>query len=220
MAYINNYREPIELEPGATTAQLALPDGSYRLTLSDEAATRWEIVDAEVLDGSATLTRGLEGTTDQAWTGGSVIYCAVTAEQLNDLVGHLYWGDGNPNGVLNVPYAGSHYCDTTNMTFWISGNDFNGQTQWHLQEDGGAFVVVASGAEYSEGQYGSFVVPSGYTMTFAGDPLQVHSNVQMTIENGVASYSTAGKSLVQISPIYGEGRLVLITPVFQPTNPI
>ena len=83
MAYINNYREPIELAQGATAAQLSLPDGAYRLTLTNSAGTAWEIVDAVVASGSATLTRAVEGTADQSWQAGSVIYCAVTAEQLN-----------------------------------------------------------------------------------------------------------------------------------------
>ncbi|WP_278445251.1 hypothetical protein [Stutzerimonas kunmingensis] len=86
MAYINNYLEPIELAQGATSAALNLPDGEYRLTLSDAARANWEIVDAIVTAGSATLTRAREGTTDQGWPEGSVIYCAVTAGQLNDLL--------------------------------------------------------------------------------------------------------------------------------------
>ncbi|AFM32639.1 MULTISPECIES: hypothetical protein [Stutzerimonas stutzeri subgroup] len=83
MAYINNYREPIELAQGATTASLSLPDGEYRLTLTNSASAAWEIVDAVVASGSATLTRAVEGTSDQSWPTGSTIYCAVTAGQLN-----------------------------------------------------------------------------------------------------------------------------------------
>lgn len=103
MAYINNYLEPIELAQGATSAVLALPDGSYRLTLSDALRTRWEIVDASVSGGAATLVRGLEGTAPQDWPGGSVIYCAVTAGQLNDLLARLNALDGGgvlPDGAL------------------------------------------------------------------------------------------------------------------------
>lgn len=89
MTYINNYLEPIELAQGATAAVLSLADGSYRLTLSDSVRSRWEIVDAVVINGAATLTRAREGTTDQNWPGGSVIYCAVTAGQLNTLLAHI-----------------------------------------------------------------------------------------------------------------------------------
>jgi len=86
MAYINNYREPIELAQGTTTAALSLPDGDYRLTLTNADGNAWEIVDATVTNGAATLVRGLEGTAVQEWPGGSVIYCAVTAGQLNALL--------------------------------------------------------------------------------------------------------------------------------------
>ena len=103
MAYVNNYREPIELAQGTTTAVLTLPDGDYRLTLTNADGNAWEIVDAIVTNGAATLVRGLEGTAPQDWPGGSVIYCAVTAGQLNDLLARLNALDGGgvlPDGAL------------------------------------------------------------------------------------------------------------------------
>lgn len=83
MNYVNNWLREVTLEQGATSCPLDLPDGSYRLTLADAAAgaTRWEIVDAVVAAGSAALTRAREGTADQPWSLGSVIYNALTAEQ-------------------------------------------------------------------------------------------------------------------------------------------
>lgn len=89
MAFINNYLEPIELAQGATSAALSLPNGDYRLTLSDAARSSWEIVDAVVANGTAALTRAREGTADQDWPGGSVIFCAVTAGQLNSLLAQI-----------------------------------------------------------------------------------------------------------------------------------
>lgn len=89
MRYVNNYREAIELAAGATNAALSLPDGEYRLTLTSAEGDRWEIVDAVVTAGAATLTRAQEGTADQDWPAGSSIYCAVTAGQLNDLLAHI-----------------------------------------------------------------------------------------------------------------------------------
>jgi hypothetical protein len=85
--YVNNWIREITLEQGATSCPIDLPDGEYRLTLADAAtgATRWEIVDASVVSGAATLTRGLEGTADQDWLNGSVIYCALTAGTLAEL---------------------------------------------------------------------------------------------------------------------------------------
>lgn len=87
MNYVNNWLRAIDLEQGATSCPLDLPDGEYRLTLADAAAgaTRWEIVDAVVAAGSATLTRAREGTADQDWPTGSVIYCSVTAEALEQM---------------------------------------------------------------------------------------------------------------------------------------
>lgn len=85
MRYVNNYREAIELAAGATNAALSLPDGEYRLTLTNAEGDRWEIVDATVAAGAATLVRAQEGTAAQDWPAGSTIYCAVTAEQLNNM---------------------------------------------------------------------------------------------------------------------------------------
>lgn len=84
MNYVNNWLRAIDLEQGATSCPLDLPDGEYRLTLADatSGATRWEIVDAVVAAGSATLTRAREGTADQDWPTGSVIYCGLTAATL------------------------------------------------------------------------------------------------------------------------------------------
>ncbi len=87
MNFVNNWSRPVTLAAGATTLALDLPDGSYRLTLADSAAapTRWEIIDATVVASTATLTRAQEGTTDQAWPEGSVIYCSLTAGTLAQL---------------------------------------------------------------------------------------------------------------------------------------
>ena len=102
MIFVNNYREPIELAWGATTAALSLPDGEYRLTLTNADGNAWEIVDATVASGTATLVRGLEGTAVQEWPAGSSIYCAVTAGQLNDLLARVEALEGGavPNGAL------------------------------------------------------------------------------------------------------------------------
>lgn len=87
MKFINNYSQPIELAAGATSAALALPDGQYVLTLAHEART--EIVFATVVNGAAELTRGQEGTDDQPWTEGSVVFCGITAGTLTSLFARL-----------------------------------------------------------------------------------------------------------------------------------
>ncbi len=87
MNFVNNWLVDIVLDQGATQCELDLPDGDYRLTLSDHIAvqTRWEVVGAVVVAGTATLTRAQEGTTDQPWAEGSVIYGSLTAGLLAEL---------------------------------------------------------------------------------------------------------------------------------------
>lgn len=83
--FVNNWQSPVELAIGATAAQLELPDGEYRITITDAAgagATRREIIGAMVAAGSATLTRGLEGTAAQGWPVGSIAYIDITADTL------------------------------------------------------------------------------------------------------------------------------------------
>lgn len=87
MKFVNNWTVDIVLAQGATQCELDLPDGDYRLTLSDSLSlpTRWEIVVAEVAAGTATLVRAQEGTADQPWAEGSIMYCSVTAGVLSGL---------------------------------------------------------------------------------------------------------------------------------------
>ncbi|RYJ63253.1 hypothetical protein [Pseudomonas songnenensis] len=91
MQFINNWSRPVTLAAGATSLALDLPDGEYRLTIADSqfTPTRWEIVSASVASGTATLARGLEGTSDQDWPTDSIIYCTVTAGLLADLFSRL-----------------------------------------------------------------------------------------------------------------------------------
>lgn len=111
MKFVNNWNQPVTLAAGVTTLALELEDGEYRLTLADDgvAATRWEVVGAVVSSGTATLQRGQEGTTDQDWPAGSVIYIAVTAGWLNSVEARLAGAgvtvsDSLP-GELDVPAA-------------------------------------------------------------------------------------------------------------------
>ncbi|TVT66028.1 MAG: hypothetical protein FHK79_18040 [Pseudomonas sp.] len=96
MQFINNWSRAVTLAPGVTSLSLDLPDGDYRLTLADSqfTPTRWEIVGATVAAGTATLARGLEGTTDQDWPTDSIIYCTVTAGLLADLFSRLAATEG------------------------------------------------------------------------------------------------------------------------------
>lgn len=88
MAFINRWFSPITLAMGRETCLLSLSDGRYRLVVTEALSSpggRFEIVEAEVSAGQATLSRGLEGTTDQDWPAGSVIYATVTAWQMQYL---------------------------------------------------------------------------------------------------------------------------------------
>lgn len=91
MQFVNNWRQPITLAQGADSCALSLPDGRYRLTIANSASApiRWEFIDAEVVAGHADLLRGLEGSADQDWPAGSVIYLAVTAGVLASLFDQL-----------------------------------------------------------------------------------------------------------------------------------
>lgn len=108
--FVNNWSAPAVLAMGATSLPVALPDGTYLLTLSDNltAATRWEIVQAVVVSGAATLTRAREGTTDQDWPAGSVMYISVTAAFLEELQQQIAAAGGGPKGIVefDVPDGG------------------------------------------------------------------------------------------------------------------
>jgi len=120
MNFINNWRQPVALALGATQLALDLPDGQYRLTLADAADTRWEIVDAEVVGGQATLTRAREGTPEQGWPDGSQIYCALTAGLLTDLFARLAALEGGtaPDGAL-TDASGNTLTDAAGNTLTI-----------------------------------------------------------------------------------------------------
>ena len=101
MNFVNFWMRDIVLALGATACPLDLPDGDYRLVVADglgAQAAAWEIIDATVVDGAATLTRGLEGTDDQAWPIGSVIYSSVTAGILQALADNS--GSGGDDTVI------------------------------------------------------------------------------------------------------------------------
>lgn len=91
MDFVNNWSRPVTLAAGATSLALDLPDGTYRLTCASapSGTPAWEIIDAVVSGGVATLARGVEGTADQDWPDGSIIYCSFTAGQLAVLLARV-----------------------------------------------------------------------------------------------------------------------------------
>lgn len=91
MDFVNNWRQDITLAAGETSLALTLPDGTYRLSITDSLAspTTWEIVGAVVAAGTATLTRGMEDTADQDWQKGGIAYCSITAGVLVEMFAQL-----------------------------------------------------------------------------------------------------------------------------------
>lgn len=116
MQFVNNWSRPIQLGASDDSASLELPDGVYRLTITDQDQTAHEIVGAVVDGGYAELERGLEGTTPQNWPSGSVIYCSLTAETVGGLV--ALEGDDPPTVAPLRP--GQAYYDRTYGATWIS----------------------------------------------------------------------------------------------------
>ncbi|MEO1830051.1 MAG: hypothetical protein ABGX82_14665 [Pseudomonas sp.] len=140
MQFVNNWIEPVVLAQGVESLALGLPDGEYTLTLADsqQSATRWEIVIAVVAAGTAALQRGQQGTDDQAWPSGSVIYCAATAGTLTEIMQRLADVEGVASGPLTIidelastgdlpasGAAGDAYLIAGNVWVWAVGT-----SQW------------------------------------------------------------------------------------------
>ena len=96
MRYVNNWLTPLTegLAPGDTVLPVSgqalgqLPPGDYLLSLTTSTnpaeQTAWEIIAVTVTGGLASVTaRGQEGTIEQEWFPGALVYCAVTAGTLN-----------------------------------------------------------------------------------------------------------------------------------------
>jgi hypothetical protein len=121
MKFANNYSQTVALPLNATSLALSLGDGLYRLTITNAARTAWEIVDASVEGGAATLVRAREGTTQADWPAGSTIYCPITAGQLAQLfddieslklrVGALEGETGGGTDTTLVDGDGNHLVD-------------------------------------------------------------------------------------------------------------
>lgn len=114
MKYINNWITQITEPLGASDLVLTIPPtaasrldltGVYWLTLTDNPnpleQTKWEVV--EVSSGLA-IQRGMDGTTAQNWPAETLIYCALTAGQLEALHSRVEaleaGGGGTADGAL------------------------------------------------------------------------------------------------------------------------
>lgn len=131
MNFINNWSAPVQLAAGVTALELDLPDGAFLLTLTDSRTepTRWEIVEAQVQGGAAALVRGREGTLDQDWPAGSVIYLDVTAGWLSSVEQRLaavgVTVSDNLPGEADVPAAvGATWVVPGQASLVALGNEF------------------------------------------------------------------------------------------------
>ena len=161
--FINNYIEPITLSASTLTASLSLPDGKYRLTVADSAnsATQWEIIDATVTGGAATLQRAKEGTSAQEWPEGSVIYNTITA------------------GIMEMLIAGGGEPEPTdeNLVFEVSPEGGDDQvaafTVWPTLGGSGVFIDISDGGAYELHHADEiehvFDSPGTYLITVSGD---------------------------------------------------
>lgn len=94
MAFINNWQTALtDVLPSSAGVTLPVPpdqlarlEGDFLLTLTDGEAV--EIIEYSSSSGLATQ-RGLEGTQPQLWPADTLIYAAVTAGQLNAIMGTL-----------------------------------------------------------------------------------------------------------------------------------
>ena len=201
MQFINNWQRPIVLGELEDSAALDLPDGSYRLTISNGELV--EIVDAEVTSGTAALQRGVEGTTPQEWPEGSVIYASVTAEMYRRMAGLS--GEGDPNGVVTANPA-ALYFDTLTFAPWVCEM---GSSWIRLEIAQDVFPVSGGTFDLIAPVNGDFVVMDGVVVTLNA-PV-VHSNVPLS--GSPLSMTASGAMLLSVRSVFGGGLTLLATPV-------
>tara|TARA_R110001606_G_scaffold345513_1_gene494385 strand:+ start:18983 stop:20350 length:1368 start_codon:yes stop_codon:yes gene_type:complete len=200
MNFVNNYREPLTLALGATSADLSLPDGTYRLTLTDSQAapTRWEIIDAVVVGGTGTLTRGLEGTDDQPWPEGSVIYSTMTAGLLQIMFARLLPAGGE---------AGQLLAKTSAADFDVQWVDANSEQGIGGALSGRLFIAYTDAADSTR--------KAAVLDLVTGILVEVESwaNLLTDLAPGVLSYSVSQAMLATFTP-GGTGMQLLANPDF------
>ena len=191
MNYINNFNRPITLGAAATTAALDLPDGTFRLCISNAARTQLEVLDAAVTSGSATLTRGLEGTTAQAWPEGSSVYASVTAGMLAGLGGgSVLRGTGSPVGIVLAP-GGSHYINNSDPSAVWYAKDDDEWVRLKVDDD----ISLITGTRYLSGlerlnEHGMML--DGDSFLFQGFG-SVYSNVTLVDLDGYLGFSSGAQ---------------------------
>lgn len=205
--FVNNWRMVLTLSAGATSLAVSLPDGIYRLTARDADSTRWEIMRAQVASGTATLERGIEGTADQEWPSGSVLYQSITAGTLEALA-HSFTGQGDPNGVLIVP-AGSHYLDNDSAAVWFCVYSDETAAVWErIQYQQPAFLVQ-NNLNFDFANDFEMLVGAGVTLSMLfSEP--VYSNV--TLAGTPRAFTTTTPVHARMKKTE-DGAALIVTPV-------
>lgn len=207
MRFVNNWFQIVTLAAGVTTLALDLEDGEYLLTLADDdvAATRWEVVRAVVESGTATLERGQEGTTDQDWPDGSLIYIAVTAGWLNSVEARLAGGGVTVSeslpGEADVPAAvGATWVVPGQLVLVAMGAEHGSDwavTRGQYPGAGFSYQVALPGLSYTApyegrrfaieltGPYAG-VYPAGLVLPWVGAPYDLEFTINPSGAEGIA----------------------------------
>ena len=219
MNYINNFNRPITLGAAATTVALDLPDGTFRLCISNAARTQLEVLDAAVTSGAAALTRGLEGTTAQEWPEGSSVYASVTAGMLAGFGGGggaLISGAGDPDGVT-AP-AGTHYSDTTRDAVWYATEaNYFAQLQLQIQPplDWSSNTITSD----FQGDLSGVLLP-GEAWTFAAGFADIRTNATLAVVGSTRTFTATGQPHHFKLYAPGDGTaLFIVTPLTISTAP-
>lgn len=210
MNYVNNWQRPITLAAAATTAALDLPDGTYRLCISNADRSLFEVVDAVVVSGAATLSRGLEGTAAQEWAEGSLIYCSVTAGVLSGLGGGaaLATGIGSPEGVVVAP-PGTFYINTDTDDAWVCATN----DSWYRVAYFEAAPIIASGSGFVGAGYAFHyrrVFAQGIYLSIESSMGDVYTNLPLTVHGAGRRFTATDSAYYLEYSSSGDGVLVLM----------
>lgn len=231
MNYINNFNRPITLGAAATTAALDLPDGTFRLCISNAARTQLEVLDAAVIGGSATLTRGLEGTTAQAWPEGSSVYASVTAGMLAGFGGGgggAMIGVTDPAPELLAP-LGTVYVSTDTNSAWVALStyirDERDEVYWaKIKTDEAPEIVAISftstfdalGFDFDQ----QFVSLSGSVLQFDASIADIYTTAALSVAGSVRSYTvTAPAEHIRLVRYADGNAMLIVTPLTISTAP-
>lgn len=212
--FVNNWQQDIILSDSAESADLDLPDGRYRLVVRDDERTRFEVVDALVAGGSATLARGQEDSESQDWPAGSVIYCALTAGQITNLSGLA--GEGSPQGVVVAP-QNTTYIDELDGTLWVCVWSDGESSDWLPQAMRDIVSPVGSLLSLGIPVDGEWLLMPGAAVEFTFVDA-IYANTPLS--GAPRRIDSAGVTHIRGRQVDGGGMLLVATPLTEYPGPI